>query len=175
MGLSTESNEWMSDTVSDKGETALVGPPLALPWRRMIQRRRGLDQAGGFYGGGIQHQTLRIIKDAMTSTKRAPMSSFQSAFPNTQWGYLRDPSRATSARCYVEGMKNDRVHRCRRCQSSRGDRFPSGERRWGGRNRLSDVKCGRAPPIFWRFCGNFMGAKPAKASSGAAPLFGQSA
>jgi hypothetical protein len=33
-GFMTESNERMRDTVSDKGETALVGPPLDLPWLR---------------------------------------------------------------------------------------------------------------------------------------------
>lgn len=35
-GFMTESKERMRDTVSDKGETALVGPPLDLPWRRIV-------------------------------------------------------------------------------------------------------------------------------------------
>lgn len=35
-GLRTESNECMRETVSDIGEAALVGPPLDLPWRRIV-------------------------------------------------------------------------------------------------------------------------------------------
>lgn len=35
-GFMTESNERMRDTVSDKGEIAFVGPPLDLPWRRIV-------------------------------------------------------------------------------------------------------------------------------------------
>jgi hypothetical protein len=35
LGFVAELKEWMTETASGIGEAALVGPPLALPWRRM--------------------------------------------------------------------------------------------------------------------------------------------
>ena len=35
-GLRTESKDRMRETLSDKGEAALVEPPLDLPWRRIV-------------------------------------------------------------------------------------------------------------------------------------------
>lgn len=68
LGFMTESKEWISDTVSDMGETALVGPPPALPWRRMV---KGISRGGIGWKSWLATTAYRSwgINEAMTSTK----------------------------------------------------------------------------------------------------------
>lgn len=86
----------------------------------------------------------------MTSTKAAQVSSFSSAFSHAQWKSI-GTSRQVSALKKRREVKRGRAGRGGKDQRDLGvgeltDGVLSG--RWGV-SRLSDVKCGWAPPIIF--------------------------